>query len=287
MTLTLALISSLYAFAEDTPVVEAPAPVEALFETAAPAKPTVVFIHGLYLNASCWDGWRAQFEAQGYDTLAPEWPGHEGSPAELRANVPEALNTLSFEELVAQHRELVAGLDAPILIGHSMGGLIVQLLLQEGLGRAGVALHSAPPKGLTSLAPAFFRSNAPVLKPGSAPILLTPKQFRFGFGNYLDRDEALALYEMSLVPEAKGVAKGPLTDAAAVDWAKERAPLLIVAGGEDHVIPAGLNERMARHYEASPSRTDLVVMPTRTHGTLTQPGWEQVAADVLSWLAGL
>ncbi|MBK9368506.1 MAG: alpha/beta fold hydrolase [Deltaproteobacteria bacterium] len=279
MTLTLALISTLYAFAEDPERLPTPARV-------APPR-TVVFIHGLYLNAGCWDDWREVFEAQGYNTLAPEWPGHDGEPAALRADIPEALNTLSFEQLVAQHRELVAGLDSPILIGHSMGGLIVQLLLQEGLGSAGVVLHSAPPKGLTSFAPAFLRSNAPVLKPGMDPILLSPKQFHFGFANYLDRDAALALYEASLVPEAKGVAKGPLTDAAELDWAKERAPLLIVAGAEDHVIPAGLNERMARRYEASPSRTDLVVMPGRTHGTLTQPGWEQVADDVLAWLAEL
>ncbi|MEY3213980.1 MAG: hypothetical protein RIT28_4461 [Pseudomonadota bacterium] len=278
MALTLALISTLYAFAEDPERLPTPAQV----------KPqTVVFIHGLYLNAGCWDGWRGVFEAEGYTTLAPEWPGHDGVPAALRADIPEALSTLSFEQLVDQHRALVAGLDAPILIGHSMGGLIVQLLLQEGLGRAGVVLHSAPPKGLTSLAPAFFRSNAPVLKPGMDPILLSPKQFHFGFANHLDRDAALAVYEASLVPEAKGVAKGPLTDAAELDWAKERAPLLIVAGAEDHVIPAGLNERMARRYEASPSRTDLVVMPGRTHGTLTQPGWEQVAGDVLAWLAAL
>lgn len=256
-----------------------------LLPGVARAEPTVVFVHGLYVTHRCWDGWREVFEEAGYETLAPEWPGHDGEPAALRAAPPAALEDLDLAGVLALHREVIAGLDEPpILVGHSMGGLVVQLLLAEGHGRAGVAIDSAPPRGLQSLKWSFVKSNLPVLS-GKGPILLSERQFRYAFVHTSSREEAARLYEAHVVPEARGVAKGPLTDVARVDWTAERPPLLLIAGGEDHIIPPGLVRRNAKRWSQSPSRTDLREFPGRTHWILAQEGWREVADHVLAWLA--
>ena len=246
----------------------------------------VVFIHGLYVDATCWDEWRSHFEAAGYETLAPEWPGHGGDPAALRAAPPAALESLTFEEVVDAHRQLLADLDEPpVLVGHSMGGLITQILLSEGLARAGVAIDSAPPKGVTVFSRSFLKSNKPSLGKGG-PIVLTPDEFHYAFTNHLDAADSLAIYEDSLVPEARAVAQGPLTDAARIDFDAARPPLLMIAGEDDHIIPAKLNAKNARKYGAD-APTTLTAYPGRTHWTIAQDGWQQVADDVLGWIGAL
>ena len=252
---------------------------------AAPAG-SVLFIHGLYMTGDCWAGWEQRFQAAGYQTAAPSWPGRDGKPADLRAAPPAALNSLSFDQVVAINRQAAAALPAPLtLVGHSMGGLIAQLLLAEGVGQAAVAIDSAPPKGVTALSWSFLKSNAPALF-GKGPIVLTAAQFHYAFLNHLDATAAAAIYDQRVVPEARGVANGPLTNSAAIDWAKARGPLLLVSGGADHIIPAALNAKNAAKYKASAGRTDLRDYPERTHWTLAQDGWEQVADDVLAWVGG-
>ena len=108
----------------------------------------LVFIHGMYMNAASWDAWRNRAEAAGHTTTAIEWPGHEGNPADLRANPPEILRTLTFPDLVDKHEREIRAIDGPVtLVGHSIGGLLVQALLARGLGAAGVAISPAPPSG--------------------------------------------------------------------------------------------------------------------------------------------
>jgi pimeloyl-ACP methyl ester carboxylesterase len=130
--------------------------------TAATPK-MLVFIHGMYMNASSWDEWRARASAAGFTSHAIEWPGHDGEPATLRANPPAELRTLSFGPLAGHHQTKIRELGAQdaILIGHSIGGLLVQALLARGIGRAGVAISPAPPAGVLSLRPDFLRANAP------------------------------------------------------------------------------------------------------------------------------
>lgn len=298
----LILLALCAAFAQEpapAPAPPAPAPpVEAVApaDGAAPVEPvaapepvphrgTVLFIHGLYLNHHCWDNWGPRFEAAGYTVLAPDWPGHAGDPPELRANTPAELRKLKLDDVVDYYRQIVlAQPEPPALVGHSMGGLIVQILLSEGLGKAGVAIHSAPPKGVFSYDANFLKSNRPTLRPGKKPILLTPEQFQFAFGNGVPETESNHFYDWYVVPESRPASRGPITRAGRVKFEAKHAPLLFIAGEEDHVIPAALNRTNVEQYPEESGLVELQVMPGRTHLTLLEPGWEGVADKVIGWL---
>lgn len=257
--------------------------------------PDVVFIHGMFMTPRCWDGWVARLADRGLNAVALAWPLHDAPVADQRARHPDpALGRLQLADVVDHLRSQLAELDRPVLVGHSMGGLVVQLLLQDDLGRAGVAIHSAPPKGVVSLKWSFIKSNWGVINPfadADEPWLPTMDQFCYGFANGLPADVQQAAYDGQVVPESRHVGSGPTTDAAAIDFGRSRPPLLMLAGEADQMIPASLNrsnfQRYADAHERSGNRTELEVMAGRTHLTLSQPGWEVVADRVSDWIAAL
>lgn len=258
---------------------------------AAPSH-TVVFIHGMFMTPLCWEQWEPYFQSHGYRTLAPAWPEHDAPIETQRKLHPSArLGALTLEEVVEHYRKLIRGLDEkPILVGHSMGGLIVQLLLQEGLGAAGIAIDSAPPKGLISLKYSFLKSNWPAISPSAKPdepIWMSLESFQYAFVNTLPLPEQQAVYSRFVVPESRRVGKGPTTDGAKIDFAKMRPPLLLIAGSEDHIIPASLNRDNYSKYSKAPAITDFREFPGRSHWTLGQQGWQEVADYTMSWLAGV
>jgi len=246
----------------------------------------ILFIHGMYMTGGSWHRWEDWFRGHGYGTQAPSWPGRDAEPAALRANPPEILSTLTLQDVVDQYADLIRDMDEPpVLVGHSMGGLVVQLLLQRGLGARGVAIDSAPPQGLNSFKWSFLKSNAPVLWPGSAPLRPTPASWKYAFAHTLSDAEAHDAFETYVVPESRLVGKGAATATAKVDFAKDRPPLLLIAGEEDHIIPASLNRKNYDRYSASPAVTEFREFPGRTHWICGMEGWEEVAGAVKDWIA--
>jgi pimeloyl-ACP methyl ester carboxylesterase len=250
---------------------------------------TIVFVHGMFVTPSCWKKWQAYFEARGYRTLAPAWPEHDLPPAQERARHPNpALGRLELADVLERYRQVIRGLDEkPILVGHSMGGLIVQLLLQEDLGVAGIAIDSAPPKGVLTLKWSFLKSNWPVLNPfanKNKPVLLDEAGFHYAFTNTLGEAQAHGAYESESVPESRRVGQGPTTAAAKIDFARPRPPLLMIAGAEDHIIPAVLNQKNFARYKKGPSITELKVFPGRDHWIIASDGWEEIADYVRGWI---
>src|SRR3954464_14067832 len=109
---------------------------------------TIVLIHGLWMTPRSWEFFRSFYESRGYNVLAPAWPRMGREVEDLRRD-PSALAGLGLREIVDHYARIVQALPRPpILIGHSIGGLVVQLLVDRGLGRAGVAIDSATPKGV-------------------------------------------------------------------------------------------------------------------------------------------
>jgi pimeloyl-ACP methyl ester carboxylesterase len=249
---------------------------------------TIVFIHGMFVTPSCWQRWEAYFQARGYRTLAPAWPEHDPPAAGQRAKHPNpALAKLRLDDVVEHYRAIVKALpEKPILIGHSMGGLVVQVLLQEGLGAAGVAIDSAPPKGVITLKWSFLKSNWPSINPFASlkkPIYLDEDDFRYAFVNTLPPDAQKRAYDAEATPESRRVGKGPTTAVAKIDFQKLRAPLLMIAGERDHIIPASLNRKNFEKYRG-PSITDFKEFAGRDHWIIASEHWQEVADYVSGWI---
>jgi len=248
---------------------------------------TIVFIHGMYTTPVCWEQWIALCQAKGYRCLAPAWPGRDLPVDVLRKNHPDPqLGRLTLNAVVEHYTAAVRKLDEkPILIGHSMGGLIVQLLLQSDLAAAGIAIDSAPPMGVFTTKWSFVKSNWPHITPfvsQNSPIVLTFERFQYAFANALPLAEQRAMYDRYIVPESRRVPRDSLT--AWINFRKPHPPLLLIAGSTDTIIPASLNRTNHARYKWSSSVTDLKEFAGRTHLIIGQKGWEEVADYVVGWL---
>ena len=254
---------------------------------------TIVLIHGLWMTPRSWEHWIAHYEGNGYRVLAPAYPGLEVEVEALRAD-PSPIDALTVPETVAHLEGIIRALDRPpILMGHSFGGALTQLLLDRGLGAAGVAIDSAPTEGVKVVPLSQIKSLFPVLKnPANRhrAVGFTPEQFHYAFTNTLSEEESAKVYERYHVPApGRWVWDGVLANftpghqATWVDFENDdRAPLLFIAGGEDHIMPASVNQSNAKHYK-SDTHTDYQEFPGRSHWTCGQPGWEEVADYALSW----
>jgi len=243
----------------------------------------LLFIHGMFLTGRSWDPWCELFASRGFACEAPSWPGRDGEPATLRARPDPRLSTLTLTEVVAQYEEAARRRPGTIVIGHSMGGLVAQLLLARGAASLGIAIDSAPPFGVRSFAFSHLRSTAPVLWPGSSPIVPTWKSWRYAFWHTGSETEVRAAFEANVVPESRLVGKGPLGKEAKIDFTAKRPPLLMIAGERDHIIPASLNRKNAGRY-GTDAPTELVELKDRTHYLCSQPGWQEVAETCLAWI---
>jgi pimeloyl-ACP methyl ester carboxylesterase len=262
--------------------------------TDTTARPdTIVLIHGLWMNGLSWEHWAARYQGAGYRVLTPSWPGMEGSVEALRADT-SGFDELGIDAIVDHYAAIIEGLEQPpIIMGHSFGGVFTQLLLARGLGFSGVAVDSGPVKGLRKLPFSTLKSGFPILKRPSnrhRAVLLTPEEFHYSFANTLSEADSLAAYERYSVPGPGGVLfEGALANfshhaATAIDFTEdERAPLLFIAGGEDHVAPPATNRENADRYKKSTAITAFKEFPGRGHFTVGEPGWEDVADYALAW----
>jgi pimeloyl-ACP methyl ester carboxylesterase len=258
---------------------------------------TIVFIHGAWVTSACWDRMLPWFEARGYRCIAPAWPGKDRSVEAIRAD-PSPLRGVGIGEIVDHYATVIGGLDEPpILIGHSYGGLFTQLLLDRGLGAAGVAIDSAPPRGVWAYEPTALRALFGALTRymlGNRIVRWSFASFRYAFVHTLPLSEAQAAYDRYVVPETGRVffqsafALLNPRSPARLDFGRGgRAPLLLIAGSKDRIVPAVINRRNQEAYRRSAARTDFREFPDRTHWIIAQQGWEEVAEAVASWLEGL
>jgi pimeloyl-ACP methyl ester carboxylesterase len=257
----------------------------------------LMLIHGAWLSSRSWETFADYFGKRGFAVSAPEWPRKEGDVEELREEAEE-LKGLGITEIVDHYEEQIRALDdPPVLIGHSFGGLIVELLLDRGLGRAGVAISPAPPKGILVLPFSSLKAAAPALAHPSKRngiVTLSLEEFTYGFVNTFSPEEASAAYERYAVPETgrifyeAGLANFHLNPPTEVHFKSgERAPLLIVGLGEDNTVPASLSRKQYEKYERSPAETEFVEFKGRPHLAMAADGWEEIAASIDSWLDGV
>lgn len=250
---------------------------------------TIVFVHGLFMSYNSWDHWVKHFEAKGYNAIAVPYPGRDKSVEQLRAEHPNPeVGQQTFTAVIEHYENVIRGLDEPpIIIGHSLGGLITQILLNRGLGAAAVAIDSAPPQGVISTKWSFVKSAWPLLNPlnrPSKPYMMPFSAFQYSWVNGMPIEAQRRAYE-NVVPESIRLARGSLTSAARVDFKKQHAPLLMIAGENDHLIPASLNRSNFKRYKASsPSITDFKEFAGRTHFLVGADDWQEIADYTLDWI---
>jgi pimeloyl-ACP methyl ester carboxylesterase len=260
--------------------------------TAAPVP--VVFIHGLWIHSAAWQPWVELYRAAGYAAMAPGWPGDAASADDTRKN-PAAVADKGIDDITSSYLDVISTLPArPVVIGHSFGGLVAQKLLAGGAAAAAIAIDPGQIKGVRPLPVAQIRSGLPVLsKPGNKKraVMLTKKQFRYGFGNALSETESRELFDRYAIP---GPGK-PLFEASAANFKKsspaavdtrkqDRGPLLITGGGQDHTVPEVVARAAYSLYSGSAAVTSYHAFPDRGHSLVFDHGWREVADYTLSWL---
>jgi pimeloyl-ACP methyl ester carboxylesterase len=254
----------------------------------------VVFVHGLWLLPSSWDRWAAVFEAAGYTTLTPGWPDDPETVDEAKAN-PDVFARKSIGQVVDHYAETIGRVHKkPVVIGHSFGGLIAQILAGRGLSAATVAVDPAPFRGVLPLPLSALKAASPVLgnplnRHRAVP--LTFKQFRFAFANAVDEDEAKQLYETYAVPasgkplfQAATANLNPFTEAKVASKNPDRGPLLIISGEKDNTVPWSIANASYKREKRNEGVTEIVQMPGRGHALVIDNGWREVADTAVAFV---
>ncbi len=258
-------------------------------------KPPVVLIHGLWMTARSWEDWASYFRAKGHEVVVPSYPGFEIEVEALREK-PEIIATVSVPDTLNHLTSVIESLDRPpIIMAHSFGGTLTQVLVNRGLGAAAVLIDSAPPEGVRVNPPAQIKSLFPVLSnPANRhrAVGYTKEQFHYVFANTRSREESDAAYDHLHIPApgnwvwAYGLIANfkPGHQETWVDYdLDERAPLLFITGGEDHLMPPAVQYANAKKYRHSSAITETYDFPDRPHLTCAVPGWEKVADHALEW----
>jgi pimeloyl-ACP methyl ester carboxylesterase len=255
---------------------------------------TVVLVHGLWMTPRSWEHWVTYYRRKGLTVLTPAYPGFEVEVEALRAD-PQVIADLTVPDTVDHLAQIIADLPAPpILMGHSFGGVMTQLLLARGLGAAAVVIDSAPTEGVRVNPLSQARSLVPALRnPANRhrAVGFTPAEFHYAFTNTLTREESDAVWNRYHIPAPGrwvwdyGLIANfkPGHQETWVDYSVDRAPLLFIAGEKDHIMPPAVNRSNAEHYQDSPALTEYVELPGRDHWTCAAPGWEAVADQALEW----
>src|SRR5215471_14526265 len=218
----------------------------------AEGKQPVVFVHGLYLLASSWDNWRALFEEQGFTTLAPGWPDDPETVAQAHED-PEVFANKRIKQVTDHYAQVIQQLKRkPAVVGHSFGGLIAQQLAEQGLSAVTVAIDAAGYRGVLPVPLPQIKSGAPVLSNTlnyHRAVSLTYEQFRYGFTNAVEEDEAHQLYDKYAVPgsgtfvfQAAAANLNPWTEDRVNTKNPGRGPMLLIAGEKDHTVPLAVVE---------------------------------------------
>lgn len=248
---------------------------------------TIVFIHGLFMNPISWNDWIKFYEAKGYKCYAPAYDYHDGSPDSLRNKSNPELRNLTFGKIIDSLSAFIDKLqEKPILIGHSMGGLAVQKLIELNKGIAGICIDSAPPKGIISLKWSFLKSNLPILNPlkGNSTYLPTLKWFHYAICNTMTIEQTQIEYDKFIIPESRNIPRSTTQNEGKIDFKKPHNPLLIIAGEKDTIIPSSLNKKNFKAYKDPNSIINFKEFSGRTHYICGQKNWEEVAQFISEWL---
>ncbi|WP_127819838.1 alpha/beta hydrolase [Microbacterium sp. CPCC 204701] len=260
-------------------------------------KTPIVLIHGLWMTPKSWDTWAERFRAAGHEVLVPGWPGIDDRTVDDIRRNPTALKGIGLKQIADYYERIIRALpEKPIIMGHSFGGVLTQMLADRGLGVAYVGVAPGQTAGVTTLPPSTLWTGTPILSNpfginGAKP--LSKRHFHFTFGNDLSRDASDKLWKEYAVNSYNRVffegvtsvlnEKGGVTH---VEYGRaDRAPFLVITGEIDHVVPPAIGKALVKKYRASgsPAVVEYKEYAGRTHRLVSQDGWEEIADFALEW----
>nr|WP_322623718.1 alpha/beta hydrolase [uncultured Flavobacterium sp.] len=251
---------------------------------------TIILITGAFVSHSIWHNWEIYFREKGFTVLVPPWPHKDAPVAELRNSLPNnpSFASMRLADVIAHYENIVTSLpEKPIVIGHSLGGLIVQILVNRGLVSAGIALHSVPPKGIFSFEWSFVKA---IMKPlgllpfGKKTYMMSRDEWDKHYANGLDAKAQAEGYNNYCIPESRQVLRDALTDMAKVDFEKPHPPLLLISGTNDLFVPLSLMYENYIKYHREHYIADYKKFEGRNHFAPALPTWKEEADYILEWL---
>jgi len=248
---------------------------------------TIVMIHGMWGGSWYWEGYRKIFEGKGYRCIVPTLRYHDMDPK----GIPNPkLGTTSLLDYAADLEEEIRRLDSkPILIGHSMGALLAQILGSRGLARALVLLTPASPGGINALTPSVIRSFQSVLMGygfWKKPRRQTFNEAVYSMLQLLTAEEQRKTYSRFVYESGRAAAEIGFwyldkKGASKVDEKKVSCPVLVIAGSQDKITPASVVRKVANKYRAVSTYKEF---PDHAHWVVGEPGWEEIADYAYTWL---
>lgn len=248
---------------------------------------TIFMIHGMWGGAFYWANYRSVLESRGWRCVATTLPFHDIDPGATPD--PRLGSTSLLDYVAALEREIDALGEPPVLVGHSMGGLLAQMLCARGRARAAVLLAPASPAGIMALAPSVLRSFLPVMlrwgfwrKPMRQPF----RTAVYSMLHLLPADRQREVYAKFVYESGRAAAEiglWPLDRrrASRVEAGAVTCPLLVVAGREDRITPVRSVRRVAQRYG---DRAEYRELDGHAHWLVGEPGWEAIATTVAQWL---
>jgi len=260
----------------------------------ASGKPPVMFIHGLWLLPSSWDNWAKLFEEAGYTALMPGWPDDPETVGEAQQH-PEVFARKTVGQVADHFEDVSRKLDGtPVVIGHSFGGLLAQILAERGVAKATVAVDPAPFRGVLPLPISSLKAASPALgNPANRhrAVPLTYEQFRYAFANAVGEEEAKQLYDTYCVPasgtpifQAAAANLNPWTEVKVKSKNPQRGPLLIISGEQDHTVPPAISNASYKKQKRNKGVTEIKEMKGRGHSLTIDHGWREVAETALEFV---
>lgn len=250
---------------------------------------TIVFISGAFVSHFYWEEWLTFFKDKGYKVVAPPWLHKNDSAENLRDQNPcVKIGSICLFDLLCYYTEIIEKLpEKPILVGHSYGGLLVQLLVQKDLADAGICINPFPPKGFTTLKFSFYK----IILRFSCAIFSSKKTFILPFENWKNaffntpvNEEQKNTYENFIIPESKKALRNLFSKNAKINFRKKHVPLFFISCSEDQIVPPKLVHWNYRKHKNIHSITCYKEFRTRNHFVILQSEWQEVAESITKWI---
>jgi len=248
---------------------------------------TLFMIHGMFTDVWCWKNFRDFFTERGFKCITPTLCFHDADPS---ASPPPQLGTLSLVDYADDlEREIKNTGDVPIIIGHSMGGLLAQILGSRGLAKALILLNPAAPRGILALKPSVIRgfwSGMTTWGFWRKPIRPTFREAAYSMLNLLSFEEQTEIYSKFVHESGRAASEIGFwifdsKKASEIDAVKITCPVLVVGSSHDRITPVSLVRKVAEKYA---HLADYKEFPNHAHWILGEPGWENCAEYCLDWL---